>query len=85
MLPAASWPAEVSDQLRDEVTDAAAHGFATSHDEVIPSLRSVSVPLRARPPPSAIAVVYVASAHEPAEIAARLQRSAAVIRDALGG
>jgi DNA-binding IclR family transcriptional regulator len=86
VLAPTSWPAEVSDQLRDDVTDAAAHGFATSHDEVIPSLRSVSVPLVVRGrQPSAIAVVYVASAHEPAEIAARLQRSASVIRDALGG
>jgi len=86
VLPPASWPAGVSDQLRDDVTDAAARGFATSHDEVIPSLRSVSVPLVVRGrPPAAIAVVYVASAYEPAEIAARLHRSAAVIRDALGG
>ena len=86
VLAPQSWPAEVSDQLRDDVTDAAARGFATSHDEVIPSLRSVSVPLLVRGrQPAAIAVVYVASAHEPAEIAARLQRSAAVIRDALGG
>ena len=46
----------------------------------------MSVPLLVRGrQPAAIAVVYVASAHEPAEIAARLQRSAAVIRDALGG
>ncbi|HWI31726.1 MAG TPA: IclR family transcriptional regulator [Microbacterium sp.] len=80
------WPGGVSDRLRDEVMDAAARGFATSHDEVIPSLRSVSVPLTVRGRrPSAIAVVYVASAHEPAGIAARLQRSAEAIRDALGG
>ena len=86
VLPLREWPADVSDHLRDEVQDAAAHGFATSHDEVIPSLRSVSVPLIVRGRrPSAIAVVYVASAHEPAQIAARLQRSATVIRDALGG
>ena len=86
VLPPGEWPGDVSDRLRDEVTDAAARGFATSHDEVIPSLRSVSVPLTVRGRrPSAIAVVYVASAHEPAEIALRLQRSAGVIRDALGG
>jgi len=86
VLPASSWPGGVSPQLRGEVTDAAADGFATSHDEVIPSLRSVSVPLVVRGRhPSAIAVVYVASAHEPPEIAARLRRSADVIRDALGG
>ncbi len=85
-MPPASWPADVSDHLRDEVTDAAARGFATSHDEVIPTLRSVSVPLLVRGrPPAAIAVVYVASAVEPDAIAARLQRSSGVIRDALGG
>jgi DNA-binding IclR family transcriptional regulator len=86
VLPHGEWPGDVPDHLRDEVTDAAARGFATSHDEVIPSLRSVSVPLIVRGRrPSAIAVVYVASAHEPADIAARLQRSATVIREALGG
>ena len=86
VLPRASWPAEVSETLRTEVADAAARAFATSHDEVIPSLRSVSVPLVVRGrQPAAIAVVYLASAHEPVEIAARLQKSAEVIRDALGG
>jgi DNA-binding IclR family transcriptional regulator len=86
VLPRGEWPGDVAAHLRDEVSDAAARGFATSHDEVIPSLRSVSVPLVVRGRrPSAIAVVYVASAHEPTEIAARLKRSAAVIRDALGG
>jgi DNA-binding IclR family transcriptional regulator len=85
-LPPSAWPGGMSDQLRNDVTDAAARGFATSHDEVIPSLQSVSVPLVLRGrTPSALAVVYVASGHEPAQIAARLQRSAAVIRDALGG
>ncbi len=86
VLPHGEWPGGVPDHLRDEVTDAAACGFATSHDEVIPSLRSVSVPLVVRGRrPAAVAVVYVASAHEPADIAARLQRSATVIREALGG
>lgn len=86
VLPTGEWPGGVRTDLRAEVADAAARGFATSHDEVIPSLRSVSVPLVLRGRrPSAIAVVYVASAHEPAEIAARLQGSAAGIRDALGG
>ena len=86
VLPHGEWPGDVPDHLRDEVTDAAARGFATSHDEVIPSLRSVSVPLVVRGRrPAAVAVVYVASAHEPADIATRLQRSATVIREALGG
>ncbi|HEX5859075.1 MAG TPA: IclR family transcriptional regulator [Microbacterium sp.] len=85
-LPPSSWPRDVSPELRSEVADAAAGGFATSHDEVIPSLRSVSVPLVVHGrPPAAIAVVYVASSHEPGEIAAHLRRSAGVIRDALGG
>ncbi|HEX5728222.1 IclR family transcriptional regulator [Microbacterium sp.] len=85
-LPRGDWPGEVCDRLTEEVTDAATRGFATSHDEVIPSLRSVSVPLSLRGRrPAAIAVVYVASDHEPAEIADRLQRSASVIREALGG
>ncbi|WP_375384216.1 IclR family transcriptional regulator [uncultured Microbacterium sp.] len=85
-LPPGEWPPDASARLRDEVRDAAARGFATSHDEVIPSLRSVSVPLVVRGRrPAAIAVVYVASAHEPAQIAERLRRSADVIREALGG
>jgi DNA-binding IclR family transcriptional regulator len=85
-LPNTEWPARMAEQLRDEVTDAVARGYATSHDEVIPSLRSVAVPLLLRGRrPSAIAVVYVATAHEPYEIAERLQVSAAAIRDALGG
>jgi DNA-binding IclR family transcriptional regulator len=86
VLPPAEWPARVTDALRHDVADAAARGFATSHDEVIPTLQSVAVPLVLRGRRlSAIAVVYVASAHEPPEIAARLQRSATAILEALGG
>lgn len=86
LLPPASWPAEVSSALAAEVTDAATRGFATSHDEVIPTLRAVAVPLALRGrEPASIAVVYVASTHDDAEIAARLARSAAAIRGALGG
>jgi len=86
LLPTSSWPAGVSAELAAEVTDAATRGFATSHDEVIPSLRAVAVPLVVRGRgPAAIAVVFVASAHSDEEIAARLTRSASAIRDALGG
>lgn len=86
MLPQGEWPESASATLRDQVSAAATDGFATSHDEVIPSLRSVAVPLVVRGRrPASIAVVYLASAHEPAQIAARLQRSATVIREALGG
>jgi DNA-binding IclR family transcriptional regulator len=85
LAPPASWPAEVPASLAEAVRDAAARGFATSHDEVIPTLRSVAVPLALRGRgPSAIAVVYVASDHDDAEIAARLTRSAYAIRQALG-
>ena len=86
LLPEPSWPGEVSDALAAEVRDAAARGFATSHDEVIPSLRAVAVPLVVRGRgPAAIAVVFVASTHSDDEIAARLAESATAIRDALGG
>ena len=86
LLPKAAWPSSVSADLADEVTDAAARGYATSHDEVIPSLRAVAVPLVVRGRgPAAIAVVFVASSHSDEEIAARLGASAAAIREALGG
>jgi DNA-binding IclR family transcriptional regulator len=86
LLPEPSWPGEVSDALAAEVRDAAARGFATSHDEVIPSLRAVAVPLVVRGRgPAAVSVVFVASAHSDDEIAARLTESATAIRDALGG
>lgn len=82
----AHWPAEAGDALRAEVTDAAARGFQTSHDEVIPGLRAVAVPLALRGrAPAAIGVVYIASAHTPQQIAARLQAAADAIRAALGG
>ncbi|WP_127129922.1 IclR family transcriptional regulator [Georgenia sp. SYP-B2076] len=85
-LPQPEWPSCVSAALSDEMTVTAARGYAQSHDEVTPSLRSVAVPLRLRGRgPAAIAVVYVASAHEPPAIGARLAASAASIRDALGG
>lgn len=86
LLPEASWPADVSAALAEEVRDAAARGFATSHDEVIPSLRAVAVPFAVRGRgPAAIAVVFVASTHSDEEIAARLTQSATAIREALGG
>lgn len=86
MLAPGQWPDGVSNALREEVTEAAARGFAVSQDEVIPSLRSVSVPLVVHGRgPAAVAVVYVASAHHLEEIANRLTTSAAAIRESLGG
>lgn len=86
LLPEGRWPAGASDRLRAAAAAVAADGYATSHDEVIPSLHAVAVPLALRGrEPAAIAVVYLASAHDPGRIAERLNRSAALIRDALGG
>lgn len=76
----------IDESLRAEIMHVRDAGFATSHDEVIPTVRSVAVPLRLRGKrPAALAVVHVASRFDDAEIAARLQRSATTIRDALGG
>ncbi|MCD2440665.1 helix-turn-helix domain-containing protein [Agromyces sp. SYSU K20354] len=86
MLPEAEWPEDVSDGLRADVAEVLVRGYATSHDEVIPSVQSVAVPLSLRGRrPAAIAVVYIGPRDDHAEIAGRLQRSAATIRGALGG
>lgn len=60
------------------------NAFATSHDEVIPGLRSVAVPLAAHgAPPAALAVVYVSSASSDAEIALALTDARASIANGL--
>ena len=60
-------------------------GYATSHDEVIPGLRSVAVPLLLPGrPPAALAVVYVSSERDSAEIADVLTSSAASIAGQFG-
>ena len=80
------WPAEVPGSLPGDVEMTRGRGYATSHDEVIPTVQSVAVPLALRGQrPAAIAVVHVATDLDDAEIAARLQRSASVIRDSLDG
>lgn len=85
LLPPGAWPQDATATLREEVRDAAPRGWFESHDEVIPSLRAVAVPLELRGRgPAALAVVYLASRHEPDAIAARLAHSAGVIRGALG-
>ena len=79
-------PADISPALRADIDTAAARGYATSHDEVIPTVQSVAVPLRLRGQrPAAIAVVHVATDLDDGEIATRLQRSADLIREALEG
>ncbi|MFT4050993.1 MAG: helix-turn-helix domain-containing protein [Microbacterium sp.] len=86
-LPPEQWPQDAGPALREEISRAAEQGYATSRDEVIPTVRAVAVPLRLRvgERPAAIAVVHVADAVEPEAVAQRLERSAASIRDALGG
>jgi DNA-binding IclR family transcriptional regulator len=85
-LAHSQWPGDTSVVLRADVDEARARGYATSHDEVIPTVQSVAVPLALRGQrPAAIAVVHVATDLEDAEIAARLQQSASAIREALDG
>ncbi|QNA92099.1 MULTISPECIES: IclR family transcriptional regulator [unclassified Microbacterium] len=85
-LSDAEWPREAPASLAADVDAARSRGYATSHDEVIPTVQAVAVPLVLRGQrPSAIAVLHVATDLDDAEIAARLQRSAAVIREALDG
>ena len=86
LIPEAEWPEEVSTALRAEIAQIAQRGYATSHDEVIPTVQAVAVPLALRGHrPAALAVVHVASPDDPEAIAARLQRSAQAIRAALEG
>ena len=84
-LPPDRWPVDAAEALRTEVADASARGFARSHDEVIPGLHAVAVPLALRGrSPAAVAAVYLASAHTPEQIAARLHTTAEAVRAALG-
>ncbi|MGN8025174.1 IclR family transcriptional regulator [Microbacterium sp. 22242] len=83
-LAEAEWPA-ATPELQDAVAAARLAGYATSHDEVIPTVQSVAVPLALRGQrPAAIAVVHVTTDRTDAEIAGRLQRTAGTIREALG-
>ena len=86
LIPESEWPADVPASVRKDVRDLAARGFAISHDEVIPTVQSVAVPLALRGrQPAALGVVYVGSTHSAEAIAERLNRAAAAIRRALGG
>lgn len=86
LLPEGERAARIDPDAAAAVARVGERGWATSHDEVIPSLRSVAVPLHVRGrQPAAIAVVFVASARSEEDIAARLTRSAVAVREALGG
>jgi len=85
-LPPHDWPDETDAAHRAELEDIRERGYAISHDEVIPGLRSTAVPLQLpNGQPAALAVVYVSSARPDAEIAERLESASRSIRSALGG
>jgi len=81
LLSPAQWAELGADaERRTEAATVGGLGFATSHDEVIPGLASVAVPLSVPgEPPAAVAVVYLAGARLPADLGARLGLAAAAI------
>lgn len=84
-VAASDWPS-ASPALRAEVDRARERGYATSHDEVIPTVQSVAVPLALRGRrAAAIAVVHVATALDETTIAERLRTAAAAIQRSLDG
>ena len=83
-LPPRLWPDDVDARLATEVAETSERGWATSHDEVVPSLRAVAVPLSIQGrPPSAVAAVHVATDLDAAAIAERLSAAAEAIRSGL--
>ncbi|SIO01557.1 IclR family transcriptional regulator [Agromyces cerinus] len=84
-LPESAWPAEVPSGLRDEIAESRRRGYALSHDEVVPSLASVAVPLvLPGQPPASIAVIHVSFSQPEAEIAERLRLAAEAVTRAYG-
>jgi DNA-binding IclR family transcriptional regulator len=84
-LPESAWPSDVPDELRNEIAESRVRGYARSQDEVVPSLRSVAVPLTLPgQPPAAIAVIHVSFPRPEAEIAERLKLAAEIVARAYG-
>jgi DNA-binding IclR family transcriptional regulator len=84
--PTSDWPETTDAARRAELEEIRRRGWAISHDEVIPGVRSTAVPLRLPSgQPAALAVVYVSSPHPDDEIAERLTAASTSIREALGG
>ncbi|MFF2495580.1 IclR family transcriptional regulator [Agromyces sp. NPDC058064] len=84
-LPESRWPDEVPAALRAEIAESRARGYTVSHDEVVPSLRSVAVPLNLPgQPPAAIAVIHVSFPRPEAELAERLLVAASNLGRASG-
>ncbi|WP_022889080.1 IclR family transcriptional regulator [Agromyces italicus] len=84
-LPESRWPGDVAEALRVEIAESRARGYTVSHDEVVPSLRSVAVPLTLPgQPPAAIAVIHVSFPRPEAELAERLLVATTNLRRASG-
>ena len=76
---------DLSDKVQTQLKQAAVDGYATSHDEVIPGVGSVAVPLMAAGQlPASLAVVYPRQEVDEQRIAAVLQDGAETILDRLG-
>jgi DNA-binding IclR family transcriptional regulator len=70
---------------RAEAAEARRRGYAVSHDEVIAGVSSLAVPIRVPGGrPAALAVVYIRTSQDAAEVAAALAASAARIESQLG-
>ncbi|MFJ3956300.1 IclR family transcriptional regulator [Arthrobacter sp. NPDC090010] len=84
-LPERLWPAELPAGLREELAESRSRGYALSHDEVVPSLWSVAVPLTLPgQPPAAIAAIHVSLPEREDHIAALLQEAGDRIARAFG-
>lgn len=67
-------------ELSPSAAEARARGYAVSHDEVVPGLTSVAVPLTvAGEPPAALAIVSIGLPDDLDELASRLRGAAAAI------
>ncbi|WP_233201818.1 IclR family transcriptional regulator [Cryobacterium sp. Y11] len=80
-LGAAQWAAlGHAETRRSETGEVAALGYASSHNEVIPGLSSIAVPLLVPgESPASLAVVYISSLHSPTDIGAALTAAARTI------
>ncbi|MDH6238154.1 helix-turn-helix domain-containing protein [Cryobacterium sp. CG_9.6] len=84
-LPDSSWPRDLSQELRDELSAARTRGYASSDGEVVPSLLSIAVPLTLPgQPPASLAVIHIALPRPEAEIAERLHLGALAVARAFG-
>jgi len=84
-LPEEAWPADAGGALKEEIILSRERGYALSHDEVVPSLWSVAVPLTLPgQPPASIAVIHVSLPHQEERIAERLKTAGERITRAYG-